>query len=583
MNMLNYFSPRFARALLVLLTAVAFFPALSAGFITWDDPPMVLHNPYYHDLSPEALYRLFTQPYLSLYQPLTVLTIALQYRIAGVDPFFLHLVNLLLHLGSVMLAFELARKLGLGTGSAFAAAFLFAVHPSRADSVAWLTERKDVLFAFFYLLGLYLHQYNDDPGKNGIRRPVYLCFVFSLFSKPSAVSFPFVLAVLDRFRHGTPILEGIKRCRFILIPIALVSIVIFTAPTGSTLDKPFSASTESGIIDRTARVFLGVGAIIRHLAVPNDIPSFIPYFSGGFADWPAEAGVWVFSALLFCGLLFASRHHPLRQCGLLFFLAALLPICTGIFFHGLGRDFTAVRHGYLAGFGLFLCVADCLRAGFERLQRRDIRKGILAALAAAVLLGAWMIGETRRRCAQYDDGITFWNAVIRQTPHHISYTNRGMSFFQAGDYENARSDFRIVTNIKPDYSRGWVHLAATEMALGKPDLARSILEEARRKWPGEPMIHDYLGLIAAGASRTDEAVAHYTEAIRLDPAYVSGMNNRAAAYRQSGEYVKALADLDAALRLAPGNRQLQAHRDSIASMIHDHANREMPSGPAGDQ
>lgn len=583
MNIYNYFSPRIARALLVILTAVAFFPALGAGFITWDDPPMVLHNPYYHDLSPEALFRLFTQPYLSLYQPLTVLTIAIQYRIAGIDPFFLHLVNLLLHLASVILGFELARKLGMGTGSAFTAAFLFAVHPSRVDSVAWLTERKDVLFAFFYVFGLYLHQYNGDPAKHGIRWPVYLCFVLSLFSKPSAVSFPFVLAVLDRFRHGTPILAGLKRCRLIFIPIALVSIVIFTAPTEFSQRNPFSASTKSGIIDRMARVFLGVGAIVRHLAVPNDIPSFIPYFSGGIADWPAEAGIWAVSALLFFGLLVVSRHHPLRQCGLLFFLAALFPICTGIFFHGLGRDFTAVRHGYLPGFGLFLCMADCLRSGFERLQQRNHRRALLAALSAAVLCGVWIIGQTRARCGQYEDGITFWNAVIRQTPHHICYTNRGMTFFQAGEYENARSDFRIVTKIKPDYGRGWVHLAATELALGSPAQARSILEEALKKWPDEPMIHDYLGLVAAGASRTAEAIAHYSEAIRLDPAYVSGMNNRAAVYRQTGEYEKALADLDAALRLDPVNWQLQTHRDSIASMIHNHGIRGIPPGAAGGQ
>lgn len=140
-----------------------------------------------------------------------------------------------------------------------------------------------------------------------------------------------------------------------------------------------------------------------------------------------------------------------------------------------------------------------------------------------------------------------------------------MARFLAGDAEHARSDFRVVTELQPRYARGWVHLAAAELTLGRPDEARNILEKAVKEWPDEPMIHDYLGLIAAGASRTAEAVSHYSEALRLAPDYVPSLNNRAALFLRNGETGKAIADLDAALRIKPEDTRLRILRDSIVS------------------
>ena len=178
MNSDNNITIWFVRLGLVLLTIVAFFPALEAGFITWDDPAMVLDNPYFHDLSPPSLLRLFTQPYMTVYQPLTVLSLAFQYRLSGMDPFFFHLGNLLLHCANVLLAFELSRRLGLSIVWACATAVLFAVHPGRVESVAWITERKDVLCAFFWFLCLLAYSWYVEKPSAERYSLVFFSFLF---------------------------------------------------------------------------------------------------------------------------------------------------------------------------------------------------------------------------------------------------------------------------------------------------------------------------------------------------------------------------------------------------------------------
>ncbi|HOT26671.1 MAG TPA: tetratricopeptide repeat protein [Candidatus Ozemobacteraceae bacterium] len=565
MNSYNNTIIWFVRLGLVLLTTVAFFPALEAGFITWDDPAMVLDNPYFHDLSPTSLLKLFSQPYMTVYQPLTVLSLAVQFRVAGMDPFFFHLGNLLLHIANVLLALELSRRLGLRLTWACAAAALFAVHPGRVESVAWITERKDVLFAFFYLLGLHLQLAGPDTKAPRLRLSVTLCVLLSLLSKPTAISFPFVLAVLNHFKNTGTVLETMKQCRFLFIIIGIVGIIAVSGAAAEPQRNQYHDAADSGVADRIGRVFIATGALFRCVAVPIDIPLFIPYVPPG--QWPPQALSWGIASALFCALLVASRKAPLRYCGLLFFPVALLPVSAGIFFHGLGQFFTASWHAYLPAFGLFLCVADALQSASAFLRERKMLIWETVLLAAALCAGSWMAHETALRCAFYQDAITFWNEVVRQTPHYIAFNNRGMAQFLAGDAENARSDFRIVTRLQPRYARGWVHLAAAELSLGRPNDARAILEKAVAEWPGEPMIHDYLGLIAAGASRTAEAVAHYSEALRLDPGYVASLNNRAALYLRTGEVGKAIADLDAALRIKPGDMRLRNLRNSIVSGI----------------
>lgn len=563
MNSDNNITIWFVRLGLVLLTIVAFFPALEAGFITWDDPAMVLDNPYFHDLSPPSLLRLFTQPYMTVYQPLTVLSLAFQYRLSGMDPFFFHLGNLLLHCANVLLAFELSRRLGLSIVWACATAVLFAVHPGRVESVAWITERKDVLFAFFYLLGLNLHFAGDAPEAPQIRRSVAICVLLGLLSKPTTSSFPFALAVLNRFKNGVSLLKTMKQCRFLFILIGIVGVLAVSGAPAESQRNQYHDASRSSLLDRIERVFISTGALIRCVAVPIDIPLFIPYFSPG--QWPPETVSWGIAATLFCVLLFVSRHAPLRYCGLLFFPAVLLPVSTGVFFHGLGQFFTASWHTYLPAYGLFLYIADTLQAISTFLRER--KKPVLETATLAVILcaGVWLARETSIRCGFYQNGITFWTEVVRQTPHYTAFNNRGMARFLAGDAEHARSDFRVVTELQPRYARGWVHLAAAELTLGRPDEARNILEKAVKEWPDEPMIHDYLGLIAAGASRTAEAVSHYSEALRLAPDYVPSLNNRAALFLRNGETGKAIADLDAALRIKPEDTRLRILRDSIVS------------------
>ena len=143
--------------ILIAFVLVVFSPCLKAGFINFDDDGSILSNAALQDLSLHSIGQIFIQTLNGNYVPLTTLSFAVEKYFFGFNPFVFHLDNLLLYVGVVILVLLLAGRMGLSNGAAFFAALIFAIHPMKVESVAWVTERKDVLYALFYLLAL--HQY----------------------------------------------------------------------------------------------------------------------------------------------------------------------------------------------------------------------------------------------------------------------------------------------------------------------------------------------------------------------------------------------------------------------------------------
>ena len=186
---------------LALLTVLSFSPVLRSEFTNWDDPLHTTENPFVQNLSWNDFKGIFTSTVVKAYIPLTILSFAFEYHFVRDHPLVYHLDNLILHIGNVFLIFVLAQRLGLSLRACFLASLLFAIHPMRAESVAWITERKDVLYGFFFLLAILSYlTYLDKKTFISYCLSIVLGLL-SMLAKPMALSLPLVLLSLDWFTN----------------------------------------------------------------------------------------------------------------------------------------------------------------------------------------------------------------------------------------------------------------------------------------------------------------------------------------------------------------------------------------------
>jgi protein O-mannosyl-transferase len=216
--------------ILIVFVFVVFSPCLKAGFIDLDDDGHILNNAVLQDLSLSSIKQIFTQTPNGTYIPLTILSFALEKHFFGFNPFVFHLDNLSFYTAIVVLVLLLARRMGLSIEAAFLAALIFAIHPMRVESVVWVTERKDVLYAFFYLLAL--HQYWSYLKTLSINYyfATVLFGILSILAKPMALSLPLILLVFDWF-YGRSFNRRVlmEKVPILLYVIILAGIISFSS------------------------------------------------------------------------------------------------------------------------------------------------------------------------------------------------------------------------------------------------------------------------------------------------------------------------------------------------------------------
>src|SRR5436190_3452962 len=296
----------------VLITLVCFFPMFNNGFTNWDDQYYVVNNPMLR--SPDW-YAIFTEPVAANYHPLTMITLAANYQLSGLNPFPYLMVNLLLHLANVALVFLFIYEISAKkTAVAFLTALIFGIHPMHVESVAWVSERKDVLYGFFFLLSLiYYWRYLQSTNKFNYTLSI-LFFILSLLSKPAAVILPLVLFLLDYWK-GRPINVKMAKDKIIFFLFAIVFAVV-------TLNIQTSiAAADLKVFPAWTRLFFASYGIMIYF-----VRFFIPYPLSSFHPFPAtnDLGVTVYLSPIFVlamvGLLWWQRKNKLLVFGILFYL-----------------------------------------------------------------------------------------------------------------------------------------------------------------------------------------------------------------------------------------------------------------------
>jgi protein O-mannosyl-transferase len=383
----------------VLITVVCLWPALKNGFVNWDDEYYVLSNALLR--GPQWI-GIFTRPVVSNYHPLTVLSLAANYAISGTEPWSYLLFSLLLHLANTVLVFWFAYLLSdKKRWVALFTALLFGIHPMHVESVAWISERKDVLYTLFFLLSLIAYWKYLQTNRSTGYWVCFLLFICSLLSKPAAIVLPLVLLLLDYWKER----PFTRRVVLEKIPFFVVSglFAVITLKLQSVI-----AMTSLNLYPFWVRLFFASYAIIVYLAwffVPYPLSAFHPFPLPDHLGWTIYLSPIFLLALIF--LIWHLRKNRLVVFGLLFFLINILLVLQLV---PIGFTIVSERYTYVPYIGLAFLVTMIVT------KNVSAKRFIPAAAGAVVVFSAFGF-VSFKRTQVWKDSDSLWTDVINRYPN----------------------------------------------------------------------------------------------------------------------------------------------------------------------
>lgn len=534
---------------ILIITFITFLPSLQNGFVNWDDDKNIYENPHILETTNAETFfinlkGIFTTHVIGNYNPLSVFSFAMEKMIYGMENIAMwHFDNILLHLICVLLIFRIALALGLKIIPAAFCALLFGIQPMRVESVAWLTERKDVLFGTFYLFALYY--YIKSVKLSFKKRYVFLIvisFILASLSKIQAVSLPLSMLAVDYFMGRKLSIKLIYEKWFYFFISLITGLVgIYFLNVQGSLD-----SNESFAFHE--RIFIGAYSYIVYI-----IKSLIPYRMIPMYPYPPSIG-WEFYVSMIPSLAvvgsiyyFFKRQQKHIVFGLLFFtlnIMFMLQILSA------GQGFIADRFTYIAYFGLFFIYAYLLQALLEKYK--SSKKLIL--ICCGLILGVYGYLNFQQNKI-WKNGDTLWSHVIQYyTKATLPWGNRANYYRDHGQPQKALYDYSqtIALNTKkpePFNSRGKLYFNSNNtdtLNLALQDYSKAILLA--------PEISEYYvnrGSTYARLQMYNEALGDLTSALKIDPNNPNVYFNRSIIYHNTRQYPAEIQDLTKYLTLKP--------------------------------
>ena len=553
------------------LAAVAimiFSPALRNDFVLWDDVALFTNNPGYRGLGWAQIRWMFTTTLMGHWVPLTWLTHGLDYVLWGMNPVGYHLVNLLLHGANAALFYFVARRLLAKATSfpapalrlaAIAASMFFALHPLRVESVAWATERRDVLSGLFYFLTLLT--YLNAAEATGRRRTKLLVsslvlYVLAFTSKSIVMTLPFVLVLLDVYPLGRLRLaagawrnaqaRAVWREKAPYFAIALAGgIVAFLAQ-----QQFFTSTARLGWTTRPLIALYGVWFYVTKTAVPlglsplYELPLVVSARDPKFLV-PA-LGVLLVSATV----LLLRRRWPAGLALWLYYGLVIGPV-AGLTHAGfqLAHD----RYSYLSCLGWALLVGAGVGAVVGAHVRGSLRPAFASAIAAAALLGLTGLGTlTWQQIDVWRSTENLWRyAIENEEACAICQNNLGALLYNQGHFAVARGYLERALELRPDRDKVHKDLGLTKMQLGLNAEAVAHFQRAVELSPSDAEIRNDLGVALLRERRHREALAHLRYALTLRPDDVMVLSNIGQVYVDIGTPERGVPFIERAVTLDP--------------------------------
>ena len=548
-------------ALIAVVTFATFLPALHNQFVNWDDDKNFLENPHYRGLGWTQLSWMWTT-HMGHYIPLTWMTFGLDYLLWGMNPLGYHLTNLLLHAANAMVFFFITRRLltralpspserghTLAVSAAFAA-LVFAIHPLRVESVAWATERRDVLSGLFYLSAVlaYLRACDREERGRGWYWGAVALFAGALLSKSMAVNLPVVLMILDVYplrRLGGSIGWWSKPARRIYVE-KIPFVLLAAAASAIAVMAQFSIHAalplaQLSVPGRLAVSAYGLSFYLGKMIVPVNLS---PLY-----ELPRTVSPWAMPFILSFGLAVAITAIVLslrrRMLGLpaawLAYLVVLLPV-LGIFQSG--PQIAADRYTYLAGLGWAILAGAGLLSSWSRLPF------LLIGLVVFIPVGLGTL--TWNQVHVWHDSKTLWAHALAIDPNSsVAQNDFGEALAQQGKLAEAIEHYRQALNIKPDYADAHYNLGGALAQQGKLADAIHHYQRALQITPGDADAQTNWGGALAQQGKLAEAAEHYQQALRIKPDHAAAHNNWGAALTRQGNLAEAIEHYRQAVNIKP--------------------------------
>ena len=569
-----------AAVITALLTLSVYLPALKNTFVNWDDNDYVYENLHIRSLDLSFFKWAFTSFDAFNWHPLTWISHAADYAVWGLDPMGHHLTSIVLHGLNTFLVVMLITRLvriaykdednswfNLPLTAGIVTGLLFGLHPVHVESVAWVSERNDLLCAFFFLLSIisYLRYVASSAGRN-MYIFALLFFALALMSKPMAVTLPVVFIILDMYplerlsikkifsKHKKVLIEKIP---FFLLSI-ISSVLTLLAQKGAmpSLDiLPFGT--------RAAAAMRALGFYITKMLFPVGLAPLYPH--------PKETSLFstdylffiILAAVILISCIWAIRKkQKFWAAAWTYYLVTLVPV-IGII--QVGVQAAADRYTYLPGLGPMILVglgtALLLKKvgsihGTNLIARGSV---IVTVIAVTGILSVLTISQIK----VWRDPLTLWNSQLAIYSSHIAHNNRGNIYSELQEYQKAMEDFSRAIELESRYAsaynnRGSIYSMFNEYQKAVWDFNRAIELEPEY---ASPLYNR--GLVFRKLGQDQKAIADYSRAIELNPEYVSAYVNRGNSYSRLKEYQKAIADLSRAIELNPWHASAYYNRGIV--------------------
>ena len=532
---------------ILLITCIAFAPSINNDFVNWDDDVNITENPNLVAFDMKNIKGIFTDDVIGNYNPLTIFTFAVEKAIFGLNPMVFHINNLLLHLFCVFFVYRILLLLRLSPIAAAFAALLFGIHPMRVESVAWVTERKDVLMGAFYFPAMYAYiKYIKSDAKQS-KWYVYsiVLFVFALLSKIQSVALPLSLMALDYY-FSRPLMN--KKVMLEKIPFFLLS--LFFGLLGIWMlseNKSLDDVTNFSFFERLLVGALSLCVYFIKWIFPWKMSALYPYpKSLDISFYVAPLGFFAMISVLVWAYL---KDKKWLVFGIGFFFVNVVFMLQIL---GAGQGFLADRFTYIPYLGLFFLMAY----GMDYiLQHQQQMKSVVFGVSGIYLL--LFAGMTWQQNKVWKNGETLWTNVMKHYQNvTLPFGNRGHYYRENGMLDKALIDYNKALSINPNKaplhnSRGKLYFDQ-----GKAQLAMKDYDDAIRIDPELAEAYINRGAAKAMAGQTQQALTDLNKGIALDPEFKNGYLNRSLLLNKLQKYNEALADYNSYLALDPYNHEI---------------------------